>query len=110
MRDRYRGALAATWLFILIARPALAQQQNPHRPHPRSTARPADPQRQLTLYSSRALRRTRTILQLEMLEIREERLACVREVLERQLPADLLWNREAREQFNGPKPGCLDGL
>lgn len=45
------------------------------------------------LFSRRALRRARLLIQMRMLQLRDERLECVREALRRQLP-DALWPEE----------------
>jgi len=123
MHNGYRGAIAATWLFILLATLPATKPQN-HHPRPAATAQdgpsaggprmgkslptPLPPDQALDLYSKRALRRARTILQLKLLELREERLACAHEVLERHLPPDLLWDTEARKRYPGKKPACLN--
>jgi len=41
------------------------------------------------LFSHRALRNARLLIQMRMLELREERLECLREALLRRLPPDL---------------------
>jgi len=91
------GLAAAAWLTIVLATPAIAKHKHPgghHRP-PQVDA----------LYSARALRRARTIVQLRLLELREERLDCIRAVLLRRLPRDLAWRaaslaRQARDCAN----------
>jgi hypothetical protein len=42
------------------------------------------------LFSRRALRRARLLVQMRMMELRDERLECIREALLRQLPDALL--------------------
>jgi len=42
------------------------------------------------LFSRRALRRARLLIQMRLMQLRDERLECVREALLRQLP-DALW-------------------
>jgi hypothetical protein len=42
------------------------------------------------IFSRRALRRARLLIQMRMMQLRDERLECVREALRRQLP-DALW-------------------
>jgi hypothetical protein len=64
----------------------------------------------MELYSRRALRRARTILQMKLLELREEHLACVKAVLEEHLPNDLTWDSTARANYKGPRLPCLDSL
>jgi hypothetical protein len=51
-----------------------------------ATAPPLSPD---ALYSRRALRRARLLIQMRMLQFREERLECVRAALLRQLPPAL---------------------
>jgi hypothetical protein len=79
MNNRYRTAVALTSLLLLAGTPA------PHRRHP-AQAHAAAPS--LDLYSPRALRRARTILQLKLLELRKARLERVRRAIERGLPVD----------------------
>ena len=45
------------------------------------------------LFSRRALRQARLILQMRLLQLRDERLDCIRAALLRQLP-DALWQEE----------------
>jgi hypothetical protein len=54
-------------------------------PQPASTA-PSPP---TPLLSPRAIRRARLLIELRMLELRRERLECVREAILRRLPPDL---------------------
>lgn len=75
MNNRYRTALALTSLLLLAAAPAHHQRRHAAAPS-------------IDLYSARALRRARTILQLKLLEIRKARLERVRRALERGLPVD----------------------
>ncbi len=90
MPIRYPIALAVTSLFLLAA-PAWAQPsatQDRHRgrlatPAP-ARARSAAPEQ---LYSRRALRRARIIVQMRLFELREERLERVERAIERRLPA-----------------------
>lgn len=56
-----------------------------------------------SLYSARALRHARIILQLEMLELRAERLERVRKALEHQLPVE----RMLRFGVEAPYPDCV---
>jgi hypothetical protein len=49
------------------------------------------------LFSRRALRRARLLIQMRVLQLRDQRLECIREALARQLP-DALWVEE-------PAPG-----
>lgn len=73
MNNRYRAAVALTSLLLLAGTPAPR-----HRP----------PAPSLNMYSARVLRRTRTILQLKLLELRKERLERVRRAIELGLPVD----------------------
>lgn len=85
MSLRYPAAAALTLATLLSARSVAAK----------APASAADPylQPHLTaraLYSQRALKRARTILQLKFLELREQRLECLRKALERGIPTDRL--------------------
>jgi len=75
------GLAAAAWLTIVLAAPAIAKDKHPGGGHHR-------PPQVDALYSARALRRARTIVQLRMLELREERLDCIRAVLQGRLPRE----------------------
>lgn len=81
--------LAASFLTLALAvsSPAMRVPHRGHvRPHPAASAVPAS-----ELYSRRALRRARTILELKLLELRRERLERVRRALEHHEPIrDLL--------------------
>lgn len=80
MLFRYRAGLALTSVLFLTA----ATQKPPAR----TQAPPAIPLHEL--YSKRALRRARIILQLQMLELRAERLERLSKALRRNLPGTLL--------------------
>ena len=54
------------------------------------------------LFSRRALRRARLIIQMRVMQLREERLECIREALERRLPA-ALW-----PEVPSPSRGAAD--
>ena len=86
MLDRYRAALALTSLLSLGA-PATAA----HHRHPPRYSRPtlAAPSAGIELYSRRALRRAKIILQLRLLELHEQELDRVRRAVERHLPIEL---------------------
>lgn len=88
MLFRYRAALALT-LAAVCALPASGMQAARRHPHHSAAAGDRRPAAS-ALYSARALRRARIILQLKMLELRAERLERVRKALERNLPVDLL--------------------
>jgi len=84
MLDRYRAVLALTSLLLLGAAPG--HHRHPAR-HSRSNL--AGPAPGLVLYSRRALRRAKIILQLKLLELHEEQLDRVRRAVQRHLPIDL---------------------
>ena len=83
MNVRYPAALALT-LAIASANPAAACA--PRKGHAHRAVPPALNARDL--YSARALRRAKTILQLKLLELRSEHLERVRRAIERRLPVD----------------------
>ncbi len=71
-------------LFLILIAPVGAPQATAA---PRAAASaPLSPD---ALYSRRALRRARLLIQMRMMEFREERLECVRAALMRQLPPAL---------------------
>jgi len=95
MLVRYRAALALT-LALAASLPAAARVPRHGHAH-RTTS-----QRAITagsLYSSRALRRARTILQLKLLELRQERLERVRKAIEKNLPVDELLGKPRIRSF-----------
>lgn len=85
-------------LFLLLIAAASDSPQAPNASQspapPRSaatlTTAPVSPD---TLFSRRALRQARILIQMRILQLRDERLECVREALMRQLP-DALWPEE----------------
>jgi hypothetical protein len=80
--------LALLWL-PLTATPVSADSPAPVHsavPHPAAVS-PDE------LFSRRALRQARILIQMRLLQLRDERLECVREALKRQLP-DALWPEE----------------
>ena len=81
MLDRYRAALALTSLLLLAA-------ASGHHHHPARHRHPslASPAAGIELYSRRALRRAKIILQLKLLELHEEQLDGVRRAIERHAP------------------------
>jgi hypothetical protein len=83
MNCRYPAVVALTSLVLLGATFA------PHRPHRRLPIA-AQGLRADEIFSTRALRRARTILQLKLLELREVRLERVRRALERGIPIDTI--------------------
>jgi hypothetical protein len=82
---RYRALVALT-LIILAHAPGRAAKPA-RRAHAAPTSPPVAAE---TLYSRRALRRARNILQLKMLELRLQRLERVRKAIERGIPIDEL--------------------
>jgi hypothetical protein len=72
---------------LISARGVAAKVANRHHP-----AAPAAAPRLTELYSQRALRHARVILQLKLLELRQERLERVRKAIERRIPVDELLN------------------
>ena len=79
MFARYRAGLALTSLVLLLG----AHHRVPQTP----ALRPVSAGE---LYSRRALRRARIILQLKLLELRSERLERVRKAIERGIPIEEL--------------------
>jgi hypothetical protein len=82
MLDRYRAALALTSLCLLAASPG----QHRHARHAKHESL-ARPPAGIEVYSRRALRRARIILQLELLELHAMQLERVRKAVERALKA-----------------------
>jgi hypothetical protein len=81
-------------LFILIAMLGGAAPAVAGSPPSLATATPSPaPLTPEELLSRRAFRRARLLIQMRMLQLRDERLECVREALRRQLP-DALWPEE----------------
>ena len=74
----------ATAALILAATPAAPQERPSPRPPTAATAPGLG-----DLSSKRALRRAKFIIQMRMLELREERLECVRAAILRRLPPEL---------------------
>ena len=93
MNAPYRTVAAATWLLILLACPAVAKDKHLHL-QAKSTGAGTE------MYSPRALRRARTILELRLMELRAARLECVREAVERALrgQASELWHCAKQSQ------------
>lgn len=88
MLRRYREMLLATWLVILPLTPALAKDKHHH---PAASAAPSARLDLTSLYSPRALRRARLIVQLQLLALRKARLACARDAVARHLAQPLIW-------------------
>lgn len=78
MHDRYRAALALTSLLLLAATPG-------HHRHTRAHHTGAAQSQGVEIYSRRALRRARTILQLKLMELHAMQLERVRRTVERVL-------------------------
>ena len=85
MAPRYLAALALT-LALAAVLPAAASPAR-HRHAKRRAPAPAAASAS-ALYSRRALRRARIILELKLLELRSERLERVREAIEKHVPLD----------------------
>ncbi|MGC1381500.1 MAG: hypothetical protein WA814_10830 [Candidatus Baltobacteraceae bacterium] len=56
-------------------------------PHPSPSPASPSPLAADELFSRRAMRQARLLIQMRMLELRDQRLECLREALLRQLPA-----------------------
>ena len=81
---------------LVLAGALIASTGAGHRPsHPSGSPSPLPYN---TLFSRRALRSARLLIQLRLLQLREERLECLRDAIERSLPPDLL----AEQGSNGP--------
>ena len=79
--------LIALTSILLAAVPASAPSSAPaHTAAPRSPAAISPNE----LFSRRALRQARILIQMRVFQLRDERLDCIREALRRQLP-DALW-------------------
>lgn len=81
--------LVGLFSILLASTPTGAPSQPPSRPTPAPSAAISPDQ----LFSRRALRQARLLIQMRMLQLRDERLECVRQALLRQLP-DALWPEE----------------
>ncbi len=100
---RYRTGLALTSLLMLAAPAAHASVAHAHahvRPQPIAPPTAAD------LFSRRALRRARIILQLKMLELRAERLDRVRKAIEQGIPIDDL----LKDEMTGGRCGARETM
>jgi hypothetical protein len=82
MLNRYRAALALTSLLTIAASPGHHRHAH-HARHPNLATPPAG----IEIYSRRALRRARIILQLKLLELHQLQLDRVRRAIERVLKA-----------------------
>lgn len=101
MPTRYIAAVVLT-LALAALPPAAAKV--PHHRHTARGTRPAPSSARLLqadkLYSRRALRQARTILELKLMELRLERLERVRKALEHHVPIDRLLEQDHR---GGPR-------
>jgi hypothetical protein len=75
--------LVMLWLFTAFA-PLPREKESPAA-SPSPTPSSAD-----ALFSRRAMRNARLLIQMRLLELREQRLECVRAAILRRLPADLV--------------------
>jgi hypothetical protein len=75
--------LVLLWLFTAVA--PLPREKVTPVPSAAPRASSAD-----ALFSRRAMRNARLLIQMRLLELREERLECVRAAILRRLPADLV--------------------
>jgi hypothetical protein len=103
--------LIALLSLLLAAAPASAHSPRPSAPaaSPSPTALSPD-----ELFSRRALRRARLLIEMRVLQLRDERLECIRQALLRELP-DALWPEEpspSRGTANaaGATAKCADRL
>ena len=87
MSLRYRAGLVLTSLLLLGAAGGPAKTGHHHL----SQLQTAQPLLAGDIYSRRALRRARIILQLKLLELRSERLERVRKAIERHIPMDRIF-------------------
>ncbi len=102
MPHGYRAALALTSLVLLGLPACAAGKRTVPQQRPRTAAYSVDSVD--SLYSKRALRRARTILELKLLELREAQLERVRKAIERRVPIDqLLRTSETGTPQRGPK-------
>jgi hypothetical protein len=71
---------------LVVFTVAAAQPLGKDAPSPRPSAATTLPDE---LFSRRAIRRARLLIQMRMLQLRDERLECVREAILRRLPPEL---------------------
>lgn len=95
--------LAALCLCLLFPATATAAE-HARRPAARLNLSPEE------LYARRALRRARLIIELRLLQLRDERLECVRQAILRNLPPDLRPPQGASEGNRRPDPETCAGL
>jgi hypothetical protein len=75
---------------LIVAGPASPAPAAPAHPSPHPAPAALEPDE---LFSRRAMRRARLLIQMRLFRLRQERLECVREALRRRLP-DALWPEE----------------
>jgi len=104
MHIRYRAEVAVTSLVLALG--LWAATPRPHEspkpapaPHRAAMTRREDPD---GLYSRRALRRVRLILQLRMLELRKAHLERVRQAVEQHLSVDRLLQEDEPSPASSP--------
>jgi hypothetical protein len=85
-------------LFAILASPTAIPAPSVS-PHSAGSLPPISPDE---LYSRRALRRARLLIQMRVMEMREGRLECIREALRHQLPS-ALW-----QELPSPSRGTPD--
>ncbi|HET9095079.1 MAG TPA: hypothetical protein VFN37_00330 [Candidatus Baltobacteraceae bacterium] len=86
---RYLAALALTWALTASLPAHAGVPRHRHTARRRRAAATAAVSAE-NLYSRRALRRARIILELKLMELRGERLERVRKALEKHVPIDQL--------------------
>ncbi len=89
--------LALLWMLLLATNPGAAPSAPPA--HPTARPSPAASISPDALFSRRALRRARLLIQMRMLQFRNERLDCVRAALLRQLPPGPTAPRAHHQEF-----------
>ena len=99
--------LALLWMMLLASNPGAGPSATPA--HPTARPSPAAPISPDTLFSRRALRRARLLIQMRMLQFHNERLDCVRAALLRQLPPALR-PQEPTTWSSAASDACLRGL
>jgi hypothetical protein len=96
--------LFALLTILLAARPNAAGSAPLARPSARPSPAQLSPD---ALFSRRALRRAKLLIQMRMFQFRNERLECVRAALLRQLPPDLRPQEPATASPSPPPDACL---
>jgi hypothetical protein len=89
-------------LLSLLLAPTAGATRSPAPVHPSAHPSPAaTPLSPEELFSRRALRRARLLIQMRMLQLRDERLECVREAILRRLPLELRPNEPTTSTCRG---------